>query len=96
MACRTARVRNRHAVTLQRWSAPTSKPDTLIDALQNEALAHFLQRVHAALQRSSAAEGLVMRHPPKLLHDKAIAYRAGAIGLGLLPVAMAFAAVLIP
>jgi hypothetical protein len=40
--------------------------------------------------------GLVMRRPSKPLLDKAIAYKAGAIGLGLLPVAMAFAAVLIP
>ena len=37
-----------------------------------------------------------MRHPSKSLLDRAIAYRAGAIGLGLLPIAMAFAAVLIP
>jgi hypothetical protein len=37
-----------------------------------------------------------MHHPSKLLLDRAIAYRAGAIGLGLLPLAMAFAAVLIP
>ena len=41
-------------------------------------------------------EGLVMRHPSKPLLHKEIVYRAGAIGLGLLPIAMAFAAVLIP
>ena len=43
-----------------------------------------------------ARGGLVMRHPSKPLLDKAIAYRAGAIGLGLLPIAMAVAAVFIP
>jgi hypothetical protein len=32
-----------------------------------------------------------MRHPSKPLLDKAIACRAGAIGLGLLPIAMAVA-----
>jgi hypothetical protein len=37
-----------------------------------------------------------MRHPSKPLLDKEIAYRAGVIGLGLLPIAMAFAAILIP
>jgi hypothetical protein len=37
-----------------------------------------------------------MRHPSKPLLDKAIAYRAGTTGLWLLPLAMAFAAVLIP
>lgn len=35
-----------------------------------------------------------MRH--KLLLDNEIAYKAGMVGLGLLPIAMAFAAVLIP
>jgi hypothetical protein len=45
---------------------------------------------------SGQEEALVMRHLSKPLLDKAIAYRAGAIGLGLLPLAMAFAAVLIP
>ena len=72
-----------------------------------EALAHFCQRAHdpplmVARPRgrwgcwSGREEVLVMRHPSKPLLDKAIAYRAGAIGLGLLPLAMAFAAVLIP
>ena len=37
-----------------------------------------------------------MLHPSKPLFDKAIAYRAGVIGLGLLPIAMAFAAAFIP
>jgi hypothetical protein len=37
-----------------------------------------------------------MRRRSKPLLDKGTAYRAGAIGLGLLPIAMAFAAVLIP
>ena len=45
---------------------------------------------------SGQEEALVMRHPSKPLLDKAIAYRAGAIGLGLLPIAMAVAAVFIP
>jgi hypothetical protein len=35
-----------------------------------------------------------MRHKPLL--DSQVAYTADAIGLGLLPIAMAFAAVLIP
>ena len=38
--------------------------------------------------------GLAMRHKPLL--DSQVAYTAGMIGLGLLPIAMAFAAVLIP
>ncbi len=37
-----------------------------------------------------------MRHPSKPLLHKGIVYKAGTIGLGLLPIAMAFAAVLIP
>jgi hypothetical protein len=37
-----------------------------------------------------------MGHPSNPLLDKEIAYRAGVIGLGLLPIAMAFAAVLMP
>jgi hypothetical protein len=37
-----------------------------------------------------------MRHPSKPLLNKAIAYRAGAIGFGLLPIAMALAAAFIP
>jgi len=41
-------------------------------------------------------EGVVMRHPSKPLLSREIAYKAGTIGLGLLPIAMAFAAVLIP
>jgi hypothetical protein len=41
-------------------------------------------------------EGLIMRHPSKPLLNKAIAYRAGAIGFGLLPIAMALAAAFIP
>jgi hypothetical protein len=35
-----------------------------------------------------------MRHKPLL--DSQVAYTAGVIGLGLLPIAMVFAAVLIP
>jgi hypothetical protein len=61
-----------------------------------KALADFLQRVHAGLTGAETRGGLVMRHLSKPLLDKAMAYRAGAIGLGLLPIAMAFAAVLIP
>ena len=38
--------------------------------------------------------GLAMRHKPLL--DNQVAYTAGVIGLGLLPFAMAFAAILIP
>ena len=56
-----------------------------------DALAHFPERVHPSFE-----EGLIMRHPSKLRLNKGMAYRAGAIGLGLLPIAMAFAAVLIP
>jgi hypothetical protein len=41
-------------------------------------------------------EGLVMRHPSKPLLDSEIAYTVGMVGFGLLPIAMAFAAVLIP
>jgi hypothetical protein len=37
-----------------------------------------------------------MRHPSKPLLNKAIAYTAGAIGVGLLPIAMALAAAFIP
>jgi hypothetical protein len=37
-----------------------------------------------------------MLYPSRPLLNKTIAYRAGALGLGLLPIAMAFAAVLIP
>ncbi|OKO68265.1 hypothetical protein AC630_39025 [Bradyrhizobium sp. AS23.2] len=59
-----------------------------------KALADLLQRVHVGL--GGMRGGLVMRHPSKPLLDKGMAYRAGAIGLGLLPIAMAFAAVLIP
>jgi hypothetical protein len=43
---------------------------------------------------SGCEEGLAMRHKPRL--DRQIAYTAGGIGLGLLPVAMAVAALLIP
>ena len=38
--------------------------------------------------------GLAMRHKPLL--DSQVAYTTGVIGLGLLPFAMAFAAILIP
>ncbi|MCS3496187.1 hypothetical protein M2189_004853 [Bradyrhizobium japonicum] len=43
----------------------------------------------------SAREGLIMRHPRQLLQSEK-AYTAGMIGLGLLPVAMAIAAILVP
>ncbi|OAF07644.1 hypothetical protein AYJ54_17455 [Bradyrhizobium centrolobii] len=51
---------------------------------------------HCGGCQSGREEGLVMRHRSKPLLDNGIAYRAGVIGLGLLPIAMAFAAVLIP
>ena len=61
----------------------------------------MLQQLDSCPDRTDAGEllvglrgGLAMRHKPLL--DSQVAYTAGVIGLGLLPIAMAFAAVLIP
>ena len=60
----------------------------------------MLQQLDSCPDRTDAGMGgrlrggLAMRHKPLL--DSQVAYTAGAIGLGLLPIAMAFAAVLIP
>ena len=54
-------------------------------------LACFPKRVHAIVADGWLRGGLSMRHKPPL--DSCT---AGIIGLGLLPIAMAFAAILIP
>jgi len=57
----------RHAARLQPWSAPTSAPENAHDALRNEALAHFLQLVHAPLQLGSVSRGLGHASPIQIV-----------------------------